>query len=158
MWSSSIVRRVVLTLALYTLLPCWRAYPDVAAQASGKAMLVDGTSASSSCVGSLNIFSLYRTFVVFFFKKSISLNLEHDYPQASKGNYHVRELPAVAGIVALLNDARLKNSQPPLGFVNPLLYSKGGVGFNGIITGNNPGCGTPGFNMSADTRMDNDRY
>ncbi|KAG7098096.1 hypothetical protein E1B28_000070 [Marasmius oreades] len=56
--------------------------------------------------------------------------------------------PTFAGIVALLNDARLKKGQPPLGFLNPLIYSKGGDGFNDIVFGNNPGCGTPGFNAT----------
>ena len=56
--------------------------------------------------------------------------------------------PAFAGFVALLNDARLRKGQPALGFLNPLLYSKGVAGFNDITTGNAPGCGTPGFNAT----------
>ncbi|KAL0580736.1 hypothetical protein V5O48_001294 [Marasmius crinis-equi] len=55
--------------------------------------------------------------------------------------------PAFAGIVALLNDARLKDGQSSLGFLNPLIYSKGVDGFNDITAGNNPGCGTDGFNV-----------
>jgi hypothetical protein len=50
--------------------------------------------------------------------------------------------------VALLNDARLSNNQKPLGFLNPLLYSKGVSGFNDITVGHNSGCGTLGFNVS----------
>jgi tripeptidyl-peptidase I len=56
--------------------------------------------------------------------------------------------PAFAGIVALLNDVRLRKRLPPLGFLNPLFYSDSGKGFNDIVTGNNPGCGTPGFNAT----------
>ncbi|KAJ7639339.1 tripeptidyl peptidase A [Roridomyces roridus] len=56
--------------------------------------------------------------------------------------------PAFAGFVALLNDARLKAGKPSLGFLNPLLYSKAASGFNDITTGNNPGCGTQGFNAT----------
>jgi tripeptidyl-peptidase-1 len=56
--------------------------------------------------------------------------------------------PTFAGIVALLNDARLKEKKSPLGFLNPLLYSKGMPGFNDITSGNNTGCGTSGFNVS----------
>ncbi|KAI3616687.1 tripeptidyl peptidase [Moniliophthora roreri] len=56
--------------------------------------------------------------------------------------------PAFAGIVALLNDARLKVGLPPLGFLNPFLYSKGISGLTDITSGNNPGCGTPGFNAT----------
>lgn len=58
--------------------------------------------------------------------------------------------PTFAGIVSLLNDARISNGQPPLGFLNPLLYKIGEIspeGFNDITTGNNPGCGTEGFNV-----------
>ncbi|KAF9464794.1 subtilisin-like protein [Collybia nuda] len=57
--------------------------------------------------------------------------------------------PAFAGIVALLNDVRLANNQRPLGFLNPLLYSKGVSGFNDITIGHNSGCGTLGFNATA---------
>jgi tripeptidyl-peptidase-1 len=56
--------------------------------------------------------------------------------------------PAFTGFVALLNDVRLKAKLPPLGFLNPFLYSKGFRGLNDITVGNNGGCGTPGFNAS----------
>ena len=60
----------------------------------------------------------------------------------------------VAGIFALLNDYRLSLGLGPLGFVNPLLYSLGRngsafSGFNDIVSGSNPGCGTDGeFSVS----------
>ncbi|KIJ37427.1 hypothetical protein M422DRAFT_260099 [Sphaerobolus stellatus SS14] len=53
--------------------------------------------------------------------------------------------PTFAGIVALLNDARIAAGKPPLGFLNPLIYSKGTKAFNDITIGKNPGCGTEGF-------------
>ncbi|KAH8118643.1 tripeptidyl peptidase A [Phellopilus nigrolimitatus] len=56
--------------------------------------------------------------------------------------------PTFAGFVSLLNDVRLSNGMPPLGFLNPFIYSTGQTGFNDITVGNNPGCGTPGFNTS----------
>jgi len=56
--------------------------------------------------------------------------------------------PAFAGFVSLLNDARLNAGLPPMGFLNPFLYSSGFVGLNDISIGNNSGCGTPGFNVS----------
>ncbi|KAJ7821185.1 subtilisin-like protein [Mycena olivaceomarginata] len=56
--------------------------------------------------------------------------------------------PAFAGFVGLLNDARLKKGLPSLGFLNPLFYSKAASGFNDIRSGNNPGCGTEGFNAT----------
>jgi tripeptidyl-peptidase-1 len=53
--------------------------------------------------------------------------------------------PTVAGIFALLNDYRLSLGKPTLGFINPLIYSNATSGFNDIIEGFNPGCGTDGF-------------
>ncbi|KAJ7114213.1 hypothetical protein C8R43DRAFT_1138503 [Mycena crocata] len=52
-------------------------------------------------------------------------------------------------LVALLNDARVAKGLPTLGLLNPLLYSNGMAStFNGITSGSNPGCGTPGFNAT----------
>lgn len=56
--------------------------------------------------------------------------------------------PTFAGFVSLLNDVRLSNRLPPLGFLNPFLYSTGQGGLTDITVGNNPGCGTEGFNVS----------
>ncbi|KZW04450.1 tripeptidyl peptidase A [Exidia glandulosa HHB12029] len=57
--------------------------------------------------------------------------------------------PAFAGVVGLLNDVRIAAGKPPLGFLNPFLYSIGLAGFNDITSGNAPGCGTPGFNATS---------
>ncbi|KAG6850641.1 hypothetical protein H0H93_010833 [Arthromyces matolae] len=57
--------------------------------------------------------------------------------------------PTFAGLVAVLNNALLKEGRAPLGFLNPLLYSKGLPGLNDITVGHNPGCGTNGFNVTA---------
>ncbi|KAI0775866.1 tripeptidyl peptidase A [Trametes elegans] len=59
--------------------------------------------------------------------------------------------PTFAGIVSLLNSARLSKGLPPLGFLNPLVYAIQQYkpdAFNDITVGNNPGCGTPGFNAT----------
>ncbi|CAK5262509.1 unnamed protein product [Mycena citricolor] len=56
--------------------------------------------------------------------------------------------PTFAGIVALLNDARLARGRPALGFLNPLLYKRGVHALNDIVEGRNPGCGTGGFNAT----------
>lgn len=48
--------------------------------------------------------------------------------------------PTIAGIVALLNDARLSQGLPKLGFLNPWLYSEGYKGLNDITTGGSRGC------------------
>jgi tripeptidyl-peptidase-1 len=53
--------------------------------------------------------------------------------------------PTFAGIVTLLNDAQIAAGKPPLGFLNPMLYSIGVNGLNDITSGNAPGCGTQGF-------------
>ena len=57
--------------------------------------------------------------------------------------------PAFAGIISMLNDARLSKGKPSLGFLNPLLYSKLSGAFNDVTSGSNPGCGTTGFNVCA---------
>ena len=48
--------------------------------------------------------------------------------------------PTAAGVLGLLNDLRLRNGKPPLGFLNPFLYSKAAGAFNDITTGMNGGC------------------
>ena len=57
--------------------------------------------------------------------------------------------PTWASVIALLNDARLNAGKPSLGFINPLLYSRGVSAFNDVTAGNNPGCGTEGFQAVA---------
>jgi len=48
--------------------------------------------------------------------------------------------PAFAGIVSLLNNARLSVGAKPLGFLNPWIYSKGKHGFTDIVNGGSTGC------------------
>lgn len=48
--------------------------------------------------------------------------------------------PVFSGVVALLNDARLKANQSSLGFLNPWLYSAGYRGLNDIVDGGSSGC------------------
>ncbi|KAJ1304004.1 hypothetical protein OPQ81_008412 [Rhizoctonia solani] len=57
--------------------------------------------------------------------------------------------PTFAGVIALLNDYRLSQGKPPLGFLNPWLYSNATSALNDITSGNNPGCGTNGFTARA---------
>ncbi|THH08772.1 hypothetical protein EW146_g8886 [Bondarzewia mesenterica] len=56
--------------------------------------------------------------------------------------------PTFAGVIVLLNDAHINAELPPLGFLNPLLYSTGVAGLNDITVRNNARCGTEGFNAS----------
>ncbi|KAH9162436.1 subtilisin-like protein [Lactarius sanguifluus] len=53
--------------------------------------------------------------------------------------------PIVAGIISLLNDYRISQGRPPLGFLNPWLYGIARAGLNDITSGSNPGCNTNGF-------------
>lgn len=48
--------------------------------------------------------------------------------------------PAFAGVVALLNANRLQSGKPPLGFLNPWIYSEGYKGLNDIVNGGSTGC------------------
>ena len=48
--------------------------------------------------------------------------------------------PTAAGVVALLNDARLLAGRPALGFLNPLLYAHPAA-LNDITSGSGNGCG-----------------
>ncbi|KAL3493384.1 peptidase S8/S53 domain-containing protein [Aspergillus germanicus] len=55
--------------------------------------------------------------------------------------------PAFSGVIALLNDARLKAGLPVLGFLNPWLYSNAVAGLNDIVHGGSLGCdGNDRFN------------
>lgn len=56
--------------------------------------------------------------------------------------------PAFAAVISNLNDYLLSQGKPPLGFLNPWLYTKGFQGLNDITSGNNPGCGTNGFSAT----------
>ncbi|KAI7972841.1 hypothetical protein EIK77_000728 [Talaromyces pinophilus] len=48
--------------------------------------------------------------------------------------------PVFAGIIALLNDARLSAGKPTLGFLNPFIYFSGYRGLNDITGGQSVGC------------------
>ncbi|KAF9344962.1 hypothetical protein BGX26_003701 [Mortierella sp. AD094] len=53
--------------------------------------------------------------------------------------------PTFAAVITLLNGQRLSQGKKPLGFLNPWLYAQGKHMLNDILLGNNPGCGTEGF-------------
>jgi tripeptidyl-peptidase I len=48
--------------------------------------------------------------------------------------------PTLAGLIALLNDARLRAHKPTLGWLNPLIYSVGYTALNDITSGYSVGC------------------
>lgn len=56
--------------------------------------------------------------------------------------------PAFGGIVGMLNDARIAAGKSPMGFLNPFIYANPDI-FNDVTAGNNPGCGTKGFEAAA---------
>jgi tripeptidyl-peptidase I len=53
--------------------------------------------------------------------------------------------PTVAAIFSLVNDDLIAKGKPPMGFLNPWLYSVGYKGFMDIVNGSAVGCGTQGF-------------
>ena len=53
--------------------------------------------------------------------------------------------PTAAGILALVNGLRIEAGKPPLGWLNPALYTSLHTAFTDITSGNNPGCSTQGF-------------
>lgn len=53
--------------------------------------------------------------------------------------------PTVASIFALVNDALIAQGKPPMGFLNPWLYSVGFEAFKDVTSGSAIGCGTEGF-------------
>jgi tripeptidyl-peptidase-1 len=55
--------------------------------------------------------------------------------------------PIVASLVTLLNEERIKAGKGPIGFLNPTFYAHPEA-FNDITVGQNPGCGTNGFNAT----------
>ena len=58
--------------------------------------------------------------------------------------------PTVAGMIGLLNAARIQSNMPPMGWMNPWLYSVGWMGVNDINKGGNTGCtGNGQFNGEA---------
>lgn len=48
--------------------------------------------------------------------------------------------PTFAGVIALLNDARLRANKPVMGFLNPWIYTNGASVLNDITTGGSTGC------------------
>ncbi|KAF7289272.1 Tripeptidyl peptidase A [Mycena indigotica] len=59
-------------------------------------------------------------------------------------------VPTAAGIVALLNDWRIKHGKPTMGFLNPFLYGAGSKGLVDVTEGSVWGCGLePAFNATA---------
>jgi tripeptidyl-peptidase-1 len=58
--------------------------------------------------------------------------------------------PIFASIIALINDHLMSEGRPPLGFLNPWLYSeRTAKGLNDVTSGSIPGCKTDGFYASA---------
>ncbi|KAJ7163233.1 subtilisin-like protein [Mycena filopes] len=52
--------------------------------------------------------------------------------------------PTFASVVGLVNDKLIAAGKPPLGFLNPFLYSHTSI-FNDVTLGHNTGCNTNGF-------------
>ncbi|KAL2753756.1 hypothetical protein ACRALDRAFT_2126631 [Sodiomyces alcalophilus JCM 7366] len=59
--------------------------------------------------------------------------------------------PVVAGIVGLLNDARLRRGLPTMGFINPWLYTRGFEALQDVTGGRASGC--QGIDLQRGTRV-----
>ena len=53
--------------------------------------------------------------------------------------------PTAAAIFSLVSDALIAEGKPPMGFLNPWLYSGGYKVFTDVISGSASGCNTAGF-------------
>ena len=53
--------------------------------------------------------------------------------------------PTVASLFALINDALIAEGKPPMGFLNPWLYSVGCKGLTDVTLGSARGCNSTGF-------------
>lgn len=53
--------------------------------------------------------------------------------------------PICAAVLGFANDALLAAGRPPLGFLNPWLYSGGYNAFTDVTNGSSSGCNTTGF-------------
>ncbi|KAJ6497373.1 tripeptidyl peptidase A [Mycena sanguinolenta] len=73
---------------------------------------------------------------------------DYFYNQWDIGGGTSAAVPTAAGIVALLNDWRLRHGKSTLGFLNPLLYGVGLEGMVDITEGVVTGCEQPGFNAT----------
>ena len=74
----------------------------------------------------------------------------YHYVVVWNGTAHMRDgtsasSPAFASVIALVNDALIADDRPPLGFLNPWLYSKGFEAFKDVTVGSSFGCNTSGF-------------
>lgn len=81
--------------------------------------------------------------------------LSNSYYFVDGGNWYIFSgtsvaTPTFAALISLINDYRLSNNKPVLGFLNPRLYTDGNVmaALKDIVSGSNPGCGTPGFSAA----------
>lgn len=71
--------------------------------------------------------------------------LGHNFPIAIANNiYHgsgtSASSPSMAAVITLINGMRLQAGKGPVGFVNPVIYSSNGKGFNDITSGENNCC------------------
>ncbi|KAF2153139.1 subtilisin-like protein [Myriangium duriaei CBS 260.36] len=90
-------------------------------------------------------FSQYANFQGRGFPDVAAHSLRPDYQvivdgQPSPSGGTSAAAPVWAGIVALLNDARLKAGKPTMGFINPWIYSIGYTALTDITLGGSVGC------------------
>ena len=121
-------RRLSLLCKLYS--PAGRGIPDISAQANVLPIIVNGARKFvSGTSGSTPVCVLPPP--SYLGRPSITLTVG------------VQQI--VAGIISLLNNNRISDGKPPLGFLNIWLYGNARRGLMDITGGSNPGCKTDGF-------------
>ena len=114
--------------------PYGRVVPDIALQSFNYEVILDRNHFavdSTGCATHVRL-TLPRPSALFF---------------PSSSTWLISNEQTAAAIFSLLNDYLISNNKRPLGFLNPWLYEPivQALGFNDIISGHNPGCGTQGF-------------
>ncbi|KAA8645331.1 S53 family peptidase [Aspergillus tanneri] len=76
--------------------------------------------------------------------------MSYHYSVLYNGQAHLQDgtsgsAPTVASIIGMVNDALIAEGRPPLGFLNPWIYSRAHTGFRDVTWGSNRGCNTSGF-------------
>ncbi|KAJ6484685.1 family S53 protease-like protein [Mycena sanguinolenta] len=61
--------------------------------------------------------------------------------------------PSFASIISLINDRLIAANQPPLGFLNPLLYASASTAFTDITSGHNSGFVCPASSVAFDAAV-----
>lgn len=128
-----------------------RGYPDVSVNGANYVTAVDGQFSLS--YGTSGEFFFFSSFPPLKSGVGAPLGLLvfciSDHPRrrtvlTSRCDTYIASAPVFASMINMINEKRIQAGKKPVGFVNPALYANPQV-MNDIKIGNNPGCGTKGF-------------